>query len=89
MRTFECPYLNGVVELSDERLAHIVERHPELRDEAAAALQETLAAPDEVRRSTRSPGSRLFCRWYTTPVDGKYVVAVVVSNHGLMSGIGL
>lgn len=51
MRTFPCPYLDGEVELSDEREAHIAETHPDLLPEYLRQLEQTLLNPDEVRRS--------------------------------------
>ena len=41
---------------------------------------ETVAAPDQVRRSVRFGNARLFSRWYTDVKKGKYVVVVVVSD---------
>ena len=80
MRTFECPYLNGEVELSDEREAHIAGNHPDLLPEYLAQVGQTLAAPDEVRRSLRMTSARVFCRHFEEVRQGKYVVVVVVSD---------
>ena len=41
---------------------------------------ETVAAPDQVRRSIRFGNAKLFSRWYTDVKKGKYVVVVVVSE---------
>jgi hypothetical protein len=43
-------------------------------------VAETLADPDQVRRSARFGNARLFSRWYTDVKKGKYVVVVVVSE---------
>ncbi len=80
MTRFRCPYLNGEVELTDEREQHIAERHPDLLPEHRQRLAETLADPDQVRRSDRFGSARLFARWYTDVKRGKHVVVVVVSE---------
>ena len=76
---FDCPYLHGTVELTDERRRHIVERHPELPTDLEPKLAETLSDPDQVRLSARFQNARLFSRWYND-MNGKYVVVVVVSD---------
>ena len=81
IRRFSCPYLNGEVELSEERERHITERHPDLLPEHRPRIAETLAAPDQVRTSARFSSARLFSRWYTDVRQGKYVVVVVVSER--------
>ncbi len=80
MRTFPCPYLKGVVELTDEREAHIAHMHPDLLPAHLAQIGQTLADPDQVRRSLRMSAARLFYRWFTDVRQGKYVVVVVVSE---------
>ncbi len=80
MGRFPCPYVNGEVELSAERERHIAERHPDLLPEHRERVAETLADPDQVRRSARFGNARLFSRWYNDLKRGKYVVVVVVSE---------
>lgn len=80
MERFACPYLQGEVELSDERERHIVARHPDLFPAYRTRIAETLADPDHVRRSPRFGSARLFSRWYDDPGTGKHVVVVVVSE---------
>jgi hypothetical protein len=75
-----CTYLDGDVELTEEREVHIAERHPELLPEHRNLIEETLAAPDQVRRSVRFGSARLFSRWYSDFRNGKHVVVVVVSE---------
>ncbi|OIP29184.1 hypothetical protein AUK22_03430 [bacterium CG2_30_54_10] len=82
MAKFFCPYLKGEVELTDERAQHIGERHPELLPENVNRLVETLAQPDEVRRSTWFQNAKLFSRWFEDFRGGKFVVAVVVTGFG-------
>ena len=80
MTRYSCTYLNGEVELTEERERHIAERHPDLLPEHRERIAETLAEPDQVRRSVRFGSARLFSRWYTDLRQGKHVVVVVVSE---------
>jgi hypothetical protein len=61
---------------------HIAERHPDLLPEHRDRLGPTLAAPDQVRRSTRFAAARLFSRWYSDVKGGKHVVVVIVGDGG-------
>lgn len=76
---FDCPYLNGSVELSVERRRHIAERHPDLPFDYQHRLALVIADPDQVRRSARMSTARLFSRWFDSLHGGKHVVVVVVS----------
>lgn len=80
MRRLRCPYLKGEVEWTEERERHIAERHPDLLPQHRERVVETVADPDEVRRSTRFPAARLFSRWYPEVRGGKHIVVVVVSG---------
>ncbi|VAW37948.1 hypothetical protein MNBD_CHLOROFLEXI01-2807 [hydrothermal vent metagenome] len=80
MTHFPCPYLNGDVELAEERQVHIAERHPDLLPAHFEQLGETLAKPDQVRRSERFGTARLFARWFEDVRGGKFVVVVVVNE---------
>jgi hypothetical protein len=62
MTRFPCPYLKGEVELTEERERHIAERHPDLLPEHPERVAETLAHPDQVRRSVRFGSAKLFSR---------------------------
>lgn len=81
MKLFPCDYLNSNVEMTEERAAHIAERHPELLPDHEKLIAKTLAEPDQIRCSPRFGNARLFTRWYTDLRRGKYVVAVVVSER--------
>ncbi len=80
MNRYPCPYLHGDVELTEEREQHVAERHPDLLPEHRERIADTLARPDQVRRSTRFGSARLFSRWYDDVRLGKHVVVVVVSE---------
>ena len=80
MHTFQCPYLNSEVELTDEREEHIAQAHPDLLPEYLPQVKQTLEDPDQVRRSVRMSGARIFYRWFDDVRQGKYVVVVVVSE---------
>lgn len=68
------------MELTDEREQHIAENHPDLFPQHRGLVPETLADPDQVRRSRRFAHARLFSRWYETLDGGKHIVVVVVSD---------
>ena len=80
MTLFPCPYLGMLVELTDERQRHILLKHPDLLPEYIDYVAETLAEPDEVRRDSRFPATRVFARWCESVKGGKFVVVVVVSD---------
>jgi len=80
MALLQCPYLGTAVELTDERQQHILSQHPDLLPEHFVHLAETLADPDEVRRDSRFPATRLFSRWFEDVKKGKFVVVAVVSD---------
>ena len=80
MTQYLCAYLNGVVDLTKEREAHIAERHPDLLPEYHDRIGEVLSDPDQVRQSDRFANARLFARWIDDVHRGKFVVVVVVSN---------
>jgi len=79
MASFPCPYLSGEVELTGERERHITERHPDLLPALRDHIADTLADPDEVRKSARLANARLFTRQFDT-IGGKHVVVVVISD---------
>jgi hypothetical protein len=83
LRKFSCPYLKGEVELADEREQRIAERHPELLPAHLVKIEQTLAEPDQIRRSGRFASARLFSRWFDDLRGGKHVVVVVLcsSSH--------
>ena len=77
-----CPYLGANVEWTEERQRHVAERHPELLPPHQQKIVETLASPDLVRLSPRSPRAKLFSRWYTELLGGKHVVVAVMTEPG-------
>jgi len=83
MTQFPCPYLHGEVELTDERERHIAENHPDLLPAHRDRVADTLADPDQIRRSARFGNARLFSRWFETVRGGKYIVVVVVTEAAL------
>ena len=81
MRNIPCPYLHGHVEWTEERERHISENHPDLLPEHRERIADTLADPDQARRSVVFGSARLFSRWFDDLLGGKYVVVVVVSEQ--------
>ena len=80
MAYFPCVYLDGYVELTDEREYHIAKRHPDLLPDHRQYIADTVANPDQARRSSRVGNVRLFSRWFDFLRGGKYVVVVVASD---------
>ncbi len=80
MRLFPCPTLGGVVELTDERQAHIAAQHPDLLPEYIEEIAATLALPDKVRQGGRMSSERRFYRWFDHVRQGKHVAVVVVTE---------
>jgi hypothetical protein len=72
-----CPYLHAGVEVTDERVRHILSGHSELSDCYETLVAGTIGAPQLIMRSRRSPSALLFSRWYDDFLDGKYVIVVV------------
>jgi hypothetical protein len=77
---FPCPYLKGEVELTEEREHHIADTHPDLLTEHIGCIADTLADPDQIRRSSRFANAKMFSRWFEGLRDGKYLVVAVVSD---------
>jgi hypothetical protein len=77
---FHCPFLGGTVEYTDERQDHVLQAHPELGQDHAERIAETLLQPDEIRRSRRSRNAKLFSKWHKDLWGGKHLVVVVVSD---------
>lgn len=77
---FQCPYLGAMVELSEERIAHIQHRHGHTWPDLEPEVRQTLAEPTEVRQSDRDPQTRLFSRFFETLRTGRYLVVVTVSE---------
>jgi hypothetical protein len=77
------PVPQGEVKLTDERERHIAERHPDLLPEHRPRIAETVAQPDQIRRSARFGSARLFSRgtltsgrvsmWWSSSANGTRV----------------
>lgn len=80
MAFFPCPYVDGDIELTDEREFHITLRHLDLLPMYRQCIPDTLMLPNEIRRSSRMRNARLFSRWFEWLRGGKYVVVVVISD---------
>jgi len=80
MPLLNCPYLGHDVELTEEREQHIRERHPDLLPAYRNQLRQTLADPDQVRKSVRLANARLFSRWFDNIRGGKHLVAVILGE---------
>lgn len=81
MQQFFCPYLGSNVELTEEREQHITATHPDLLPHYLPQLIETLAKPEQVRRSPRMNNALLIARRFAAVRGGKYIVVVVVTEQ--------
>jgi len=79
---FECPHVNGRVELTHEREEHIIARHPDLLPAHRACIAETLHKPDRVLPSARVRNALKFARWFPGVRGGRFAVIVVVVDAG-------
>lgn len=80
MALLPCPYLGGMIELTDERQQHILVKHPDLLSEHFDHLVKTVADPDQMRRDSRFPATRLFARWFDDLKGGKFLIVAVASD---------
>jgi hypothetical protein len=69
------------VRLTDERLSHILRRHPEMAFQMHR-FADTLAMPDAVRPSRSSPTVQLYYRLYPDLLDRNRYVCLVVKESG-------
>ena len=77
---FFCPYLATEVELTEEREQHITATHPGTLPDYLKQLAETLADPDQIRRSDRDATALLLSKWFDTIRTGRYFIVVTVIN---------
>ena len=64
MELFECPYLGGMIELTDERALHIGRKHSDILTDVQSYVAGTPSNPDEVRLSVKDTDVLLFVRWF-------------------------
>lgn len=76
MRRFDDEHGNEV-RLTDERLQHILQRHPEM-GRHLHRIAETLADPDAVMTLESSPGLRLYHRLYPDLRGRRRYICLVV-----------
>ncbi len=70
-------YLNRKVRLTEERKIHIMEYHPELKDQMDL-ITEVLADPEKVVESRSDESIELFYRYYTNAAVGEKYLCIVV-----------
>ncbi len=80
MSCFPCPYLHAEVELTVERITHIMAQHPELPAVCHDIIAYTLLDPDEVRTDPRFSRTHLFSHWFDDLLRGKILVVAVVTD---------
>ena len=82
MALFSCSVLGTHVELTEERERHIRDRHPDLLPAYRRHMIETVANPDQIRRTSRVGNAMLLVKWFAELRGGKYVVVVVIDDSG-------
>jgi hypothetical protein len=78
---FECPYLGGEVELTDERRQHIRRERGGLADETLGRLRAAIRDPDTVLSRRRDPSERLLARQEPGGVPGITVVIIASESR--------
>ena len=76
METFQCPYLGGLVELTDEREQHIASRHTILLPGRMDYIAHALYDPDVVILKINTDNNLVFGRWFLE-LDKYTLVAVI------------
>lgn len=79
-KQFACPYLGGLVELTEERERHIAARHRELAARLGEWLAATVAAPERVGRDPLKAGQLAFLRQFSDFSGGRMLLVVVVTS---------
>ncbi len=71
--------LNRIIRLSNERIQHIKENHPELAfNDLLEKISETLQSPEVILSSTSDETVELFYKYFfKTPVGDKWLCIVV------------
>ena len=72
--------LGNEVRLTDERLSHILRRHPDMAFQMHR-FAETLTSPDAVRPSRSSPGVELYYRLYPDLRGRNRYICLVVKRE--------
>ena len=72
------------IELTDKRWLHIIKEHPEV-SQYKERIQEVLATPDYIKKSSRNDDVLLYYKFYTDIFNGKYMLTV--SKKGFRSFI--
>ena len=80
-RSFDCPYLGAQVELTDEREAHVRQKHSDLLARGFDLITLALADPDLIRRDPQAPNTLKFSRWYDEGDRGRHAVVIVVRDQ--------
>ena len=69
------------IRVSAERLAHIVDSHPEMKNQISR-MDETLRLPDEMVESSSDKTVELYYRKYNhTPVGEKYMCVILKTKE--------
>lgn len=79
---FLTDYKNRNIRFTSERIKHLEENHPEMREQMDR-IKETLMSPDCILESQSDPLVEMYYSYYnSTPVKDKYLCVVVKFNYG-------
>ena len=73
-------YFGRNVRLTEERLQHLLDRHPEIEAATISVIIETLENPEEIVASNSDETVELFYRYYLRTSVGDKWMCVVVKN---------
>lgn len=76
-----CPYLGAEVELTNERRAHIFQRHRNVPRSLDHYVAQTIADPDAVRVRSTATSELLFVREFEELMVEPFMVVVVVAGE--------
>ncbi len=76
-----CTFLNEYIEFSQDRIDHILERHPEMDKILKEKIVFVISDPDIILKSSKTDSGMLFSKWFSDVLFGKYVVVVILSEE--------
>lgn len=73
-------YVGRTIRLTDERLDHLLNNHPEIKKESVSIIIETIQNPEQVIISNSDESVEMFYRYYSQTFIGNKWLCVVVKN---------
>jgi hypothetical protein len=73
-------YFGRTIRLTEERLEHLLNNHPEIKAESISIIVETIQNPEQIIVSDSDNSVELFYRYYLKTTIGDKWLCVVVKN---------